>query len=67
MDTLADILQRRRKDLLEWVEGEDSHCIEEQRHLDAGTPERVYWHYGYAMALKDVLALLDQASTSSKH
>lgn len=31
---------------------------EEQMHLCEGTPERVYWHFGYAVALKDVLRLL---------
>jgi hypothetical protein len=28
---------------------------QEQRHLEAGTIEREYWHYGYLMALRDVL------------
>lgn len=31
----------------------------EQRHLEVGATERVYWHYGYMMALKDVLKRLD--------
>lgn len=30
----------------------------EQRHLDPGTSERAYWHYGYLVALRDVLGLL---------
>lgn len=30
----------------------------EQKHLIVGSPERVYWHYGYLMALKDVVAKL---------
>lgn len=32
--------------------------FEEQRHLDAGTRERAYWHHGYLMALRDVIARL---------
>jgi len=27
---------------------------EEQKHLDEGV-EREYWHYGYAMAISDIL------------
>ena len=33
-------------------------AVQEQRHLDAGTPEREYWHYGYMVALRDVIRLL---------
>jgi hypothetical protein len=35
-----------------------------QRHLDAGTPERAYWHAGYASALKDILRTLRGAGDS---
>jgi hypothetical protein len=63
METINDILEKRKKDLLEWIEEESPSCSKEQRHLDAGTPERAYWHYGYAIALKDVLALLGDTST----
>jgi len=31
--------------------------LREQKHLDAGTVERAYWHYGYMIALSDVLCL----------
>lgn len=30
----------------------------EQKHLDNGSVERTYWHYGYMVALKDVLKQL---------
>ena len=33
----------------------ESGAIEEQKHLDIGTSERVYWHYGYGMAIRDIL------------
>jgi hypothetical protein len=39
-------------------------CQVEQKHLDAGTPERVYWHYGYLCALRDALDLLKRSSCS---
>jgi len=31
---------------------------DEQKHLDEGTIERLYWHYGYAMACFDAEKLL---------
>ena len=41
---------------------QDAGLLEEQRHLNMGTPERVYWHYGYLMGLRDTLNLDDTAS-----
>lgn len=35
-----------------------SSCWVLQHHLDEGTPERAYWHYGYYVALVDVLQIL---------
>ena len=32
--------------------------FKEQRHLDEGSAERAYWHYGYLSALQDVLKLM---------
>lgn len=34
------------------------HLKQEQKHLDEGTVERDYWHYGYLMALRDLLGLI---------
>ncbi len=45
---MAEGLQR-------WLEENAPECWEEQRHLDAGTTQRTYWHYGYLCALRDVL------------
>lgn len=33
--------------------------ILEQKHLDKGSIEEAYWNYGYYIALRDVLILLD--------
>ena len=32
---------------------------EEQNHLDGGTPERDYWHYGYGVGVLDILRSFD--------
>lgn len=41
-----------------WLEEHGTDCEAQQRHLDEGTPERAYWHHGYAAGLRDVLRLL---------
>jgi hypothetical protein len=33
-------------------------CFAEQGHLNEGTAERAYWHYGYMVALNDALSIL---------
>ena len=33
---------------------------DEQAHLNKDSRESLYWHYGYLIALKDVLAQLNQ-------
>lgn len=56
-------LEKRRDDLADWLEESAPEMVEEQRHLDAGTEARAYWHYGYLLAIKDVLRFMggDQA------
>lgn len=39
----------------------------DQRHLDANTPERAYWHYGYQAALADVLTIIEGRSSRERH
>jgi len=41
-------------------------CIREQLHtVEGASPERVYWHYGYVMALRDVISLLTDEGSAS--
>jgi hypothetical protein len=49
--------------LKQWLNENAPDCELSQKHLDPGTVEQVYWHYGYLCALKDVLTLVDAAST----
>lgn len=53
-------LKRRRDELVAWLKREDPACFSQQKHLDEGTGERVYWHYGYLTAVRDTLRLLSQ-------
>ena len=65
--TIVDRLEERRNDLAEWLAEHGADCGHVQAHLDAGTSERAYWHHGYAVALKDVLALLTGSASALKH
>ena len=47
--------QERLDGIRKWLNDEAPYIIADQRHLDEGSPERAYWHYGYQAALADVL------------
>jgi len=54
----VNILRQRRDNIREWLEDEAPYTDVDQRHLDAHTPERAYWHHGYQAALNDIIAML---------
>lgn len=60
MAKVADIgaLEQRAGDLQDWLKKNAPEALADQKHLDEGTQERVYWHYGYMVALRDVLKFL---------
>jgi hypothetical protein len=47
--------------LARWLAENAPHCNTSQKHLDPGTLEQAYWHYGYVCALRDVLAIVESA------
>ena len=59
-DTAVDIaaLEQRVKVIGDWLDKNGAACFMEQRHLREGTTERIYWHYGYMVAVRDVLRFL---------
>lgn len=57
-DAIRNIAERAANQCA-WVAGNAPHVTVEQKHLDEGSAERAYWHYGYMVALRDVLNLLD--------
>ena len=58
----VEALQVRVKNLQSWLEEEAPYASADQRHLEEHTPERAYWHYGYLMALRDVLRVVEVKS-----
>ena len=61
--TSLEAAMRERKDALSnWIRENGESCFNEQLHLEADSSERLYWHYGYLMALRD---LINQLSTTA--
>jgi hypothetical protein len=48
--------------LTEWLAKNEAQCHVDQKHLDPGTMEQAYWHYGYLCALNDVLKIVESDS-----
>lgn len=57
---LTNKIEERIEGIEVWIEQEGSNCKQEQAHLLKGTKEKIYWHYGYLIALKDILRLLGE-------
>jgi len=57
-DKNVALLRQRRDNIREWLDEEAPYTEVDQRHLDAHTPERAYWHHGYQAALNDIMSLL---------
>jgi hypothetical protein len=49
--------------LTRWLAENASSCETAQKHLDQGTVEQAYWHYGYLCALRDLMSMVDRPST----
>lgn len=48
--------------LTRWLAEHAPYCDDFQKHLDQGTSEQAYWHYGYVCAIRDILAIVDPES-----
>jgi hypothetical protein len=59
---IASAIRSRMEGIREWIADEAPYITADQRHLDANTPERAYWHYGYQAALGDALAFIERSS-----
>lgn len=56
-------IKTRREAILQWLDEMAPFAEIDQRHLDADTPERAYWHLGYQAALTDVMDQLFSVSS----
>ncbi len=59
-------IKERIAGIEKWLLEQDVDPVLEQAHLDEGTKARVYWHYGYMMALKDMQKAIRDAGAREK-
>jgi hypothetical protein len=62
-DSLEYALSNRAEILAAWLRENAPNCADEQAHLDEGSDARVYWTYGYLVALHDALEILASRRT----
>jgi hypothetical protein len=58
------LLAKRQGEVSEWLENESPYTMFDQKHLESGTSEQAYWHFGYVSAINDVMRLLSETSAS---
>jgi hypothetical protein len=68
MEPMSDIsrIEERIRDIREWLKKEAPECFTEQKHTEEGTQERIYWHHGYMMGLRDALRFFSGDSFASQ-
>lgn len=59
-------IENRERELRKWLNENSPYVFVDQKHLDANTTERAYWHYGNVIALRDVLALFTAPKEETK-
>lgn len=59
IEQYKEYLDDRIEGLKDWLIEQAPACFKEQKHLDEGSPERIYWHYGELMTLIDLRKGLD--------
>lgn len=52
------LVQRRIAELGTWLAEQGVDVREERAHLDQGSRDRLYWHYGYFIGLQEALKVL---------
>ncbi|MCL2610764.1 MAG: hypothetical protein FWE02_03695 [Defluviitaleaceae bacterium] len=55
MKELIESLENRKSNTLEWLNKNYPNVFDEQNHLKENSIEQLYWHYGYYIAIKDIL------------
>lgn len=52
-------------DLRKWLSRHRDECQLKRRYLDEDTSERIYWHFGYLCAVRDILKQLRRQRRNS--
>lgn len=67
MDTGEGKVRHRIAELERWLSHQGVDVKSEQTHLDENSPERLYWHYGYLIGLRDALNALVREESLPLH
>ena len=59
-------IEKQTTELKEWILENAPYCSVDQKHLDAGTVEQAYWHYGRLIGLRDVLKALQSVTPQAR-
>lgn len=60
-------IRKRISDLESWLKMQGVDVKREQAHLDEGSRERLYWHYGYLVGLRDAVNALTSSEALHLH
>ena len=64
-DRYITLIEKRRDAIRAWLDDAAPYTAQDQRHLDAHTPEQAYWQHGYQAALNDILRMLITTDSAS--
>lgn len=64
-DRYIALIEKRRDAIRAWLDDAAPYTAQDQRHLDAHTPEQAYWQHGYQAALNDLLRMLTTTGSVS--
>ena len=60
-DKVLKRFKQRRAALTAYIDHPDrEHVRKEQKHTIKVTEERIYWHFGYVMCLRDMILLIEK-------
>lgn len=62
-----NVIRRRIAVLDAWLRAQGVDVKQEQAHLNEGSRERLYWHYGYLSGLRDAVNALVRAEKLPLH
>lgn len=60
INELVGTLNSKKSNTLEWLNENHPNIFNEQKHLDKDSIEQLYWHYGYYIALKDIIKKIEK-------
>ena len=55
------VIRARAEGMRRWLETNGRGCLDKREHVRPGTREKIYWNYGYMIALMDVACFLEQS------